>query len=88
MCRGSAWYRDLPTRRGIEATPLVVDGVMYTTGSWSMVYSLDAGTGELLCRWHTVPGNPEDGFENAAMERAAETWTGDWWRHGLGFDGL
>jgi PQQ-dependent dehydrogenase (methanol/ethanol family) len=184
---GLAWYYDLPTRRGIEATPLVVDGVMYTTGSWSMVYALnaetgallwtydpqlprvvgskaccdavnrgaavwngrvyvglldgrlvaldaatgepfwerltvdprfnysitgaprvvegkviignggaelgpirgyvsayDATSGELAWRFFTVPGNPEDGFENAAMERAAQTWTGEWWQHGGG----
>jgi PQQ-dependent dehydrogenase (methanol/ethanol family) len=182
-----AWFYDLPTRRGIEATPLVVDGVMYTTGSWSRVYAFDARDGELLwqydpgvprvtaakacCdavnrgpavwngrvyvgafdgrlialdaatgelawetmtvdpklnltitgaprivnglvvignggadmgpvrgyvsayaadsgelawRFYTVPGNPEDGFENDAMAMAAETWTGEWWRHGPG----
>ncbi|MEJ2530248.1 MAG: PQQ-dependent dehydrogenase, methanol/ethanol family [Halioglobus sp.] len=183
---GLAWSFDLYTRRGIEATPLVVDGVIYVTGSWSMVYALDArsgelkwfynpevdrsflakgccdavnrgaayrdgrvfvGTydgrlvalsaasgevlwdvqttdreksytitgapriagdkviignggaemgvrgyvsayavddGELAWRFYTVPGNPDDGFENAAMEKAAATWTGEWWRWGGG----
>ena len=28
--------------RAYEATPLVLDGVMYTTGPWSVVYALDA----------------------------------------------
>ncbi|MFQ5533344.1 MAG: PQQ-dependent dehydrogenase, methanol/ethanol family [Sphingomonadales bacterium] len=46
-----AWHYDLPTRRGLEATPIVVDGVMYTTGSWSMVHALDARTGALLWSW-------------------------------------
>ena len=32
-----AWYYDLDTHRGQEATPLVVDGVMYITSAWSMV---------------------------------------------------
>ncbi len=50
---GLAWYFDLYTRRGVEATPLVVDGVMYVTGSWSMVYALDARTGEL--KWFHDP---------------------------------
>ena len=36
-----AWHLDLPSRRGLEATPLVVDGRMYTTGTWSRVYVLD-----------------------------------------------
>ena len=31
-----------------------------------------------------MPGDPADGFEDAAMETAAETWTGEWWRHGGG----
>ena len=34
--------------RAYEATPLVKDGVMYTTGAWSVVYALDARTGALL----------------------------------------
>jgi quinohemoprotein ethanol dehydrogenase len=34
--------------RGVEATPIVVDGVMYVSGSWSVVYALDARTGEEL----------------------------------------
>ncbi len=183
---GLAWYFDVPTERGMEATPIVVDGRMYVTGSWSIVYALDAATGEELWRYdpevpkqwatyaccdavnrgaavwgdsvfvatldgylvsidaetgeenwradtidrkppytitgaprvinglviignggaefgvrgfisaydaetgemrwrfHTVPGNPADGFENEAMEMAAETWTGEWWNYGGG----
>ncbi len=184
---GLAWYFDVPTHRGMEATPIVVDGRMYVTGSWSIVYALDAETGEELWRYdpqvprywvrytccdavnrgvavwgnsvyvgtldgylvaidaatgqerwrsdtidrtppysitgaprivnglviignggaefsgvrgyvsaydaesgelrwrfHTVPGNPEDGFENEAMKMAAETWTGNWWKLGGG----
>ncbi|HUH03330.1 MAG TPA: PQQ-dependent dehydrogenase, methanol/ethanol family, partial [Kofleriaceae bacterium] len=183
---GLAWSFDPETNRGLEATPIVVDGVMYTTGSWSVVFALDAATGELrwqydpkvdkavgryaccdvvnrgvavyrgrvyvgvldgrlvaldaatgsevwsvqttpqsepytitgaprivkgrvlignggaeygvrgylsaydtatgemVWRFYTVPGNPADGFESAAMERAAATWTGEWWTMGGG----
>ncbi len=183
---GLAWYFDIPTNRGIESTPLVIDGVMVVTGSWSTVFALDAKTGEQIwaydpevpkiwgknacCdvvnrgvaawgdkvyvgtidgylvalqavdgsvawrvntidrdwpytitgaprvvkgnvligngggemgvrgyitaydaetgnqnwRFHTVPGNPEDGFEDEAMAMAAETWTGEWWQYGGG----
>jgi quinohemoprotein ethanol dehydrogenase len=183
---GLAWSMDLDTTRGIEATPLVIDGVMYATGAWSVVYAIDARTGRLLwqydpqvprewgvyacCdvvnrgaaawngkiyvatldgrlvaleaatgkplwdvntidrtqpytitgaprvvkgkviignagadygvrgyvsaydaetgamawRFHTVPGNPADGFENDTMRKAAETWTGEYWRLGGG----
>src|SRR5262249_48931411 len=31
---GFAWTYDLATARGQEATPIVVDGVMYTSGTW------------------------------------------------------
>ena len=44
---GLAWSFDLGSTRGVEATPIVVDGVMYVTASWSLVFALDAGTGEL-----------------------------------------
>ena len=183
---GLAWYFNMYTRRGIEATPLMVDGTLYVSGSWSMVYALDAKTGELrwfynpevdrsflakgCCdavnrgvayadgkifvgaydgrlialsvkdgsllwevqttdrnqsytitgapriagdkvvignggaelgvrgyvtaynmatgkqawRFYTVPGNPADGFESATMKRAADTWTGEWWKWGGG----
>ncbi|MEE2878153.1 MAG: PQQ-dependent dehydrogenase, methanol/ethanol family [Pseudomonadota bacterium] len=43
-----AWTYDLQTGRGIESTPIVVDGVMYLTSSWSVVYALDPVTGEEL----------------------------------------
>ena len=41
---GIGWVYDMKKPRGVEATPIVVDGVMYVTGSWSVVYALDART--------------------------------------------
>ena len=55
---GLAWYFDVPTDRGMEATPIVVDGIMYVTGSWSIVYALDAETGKEL--WRYDPKVPKD----------------------------
>lgn len=183
---GLTWYFDTNTNRGLEASPIVVDGVMYSTGSWSVVFAndaktgeliwkydpevpkawgakaccdvvnrgvavwkgkvyvgtldgrlvaLDAGTGEVIWdintidrskpytitgaprvvkdkviignggaeygvrgyvtaydtetgeqawRFYTVPGNPDEPFESPAMEMAAETWTGEWWKMGGG----
>lgn len=183
---GLAWYFDVGTKRGLEATPLVVDGVMYTSSIWNVIHALDARTGEELWRYdpqtrrdrlrhtccdatnrglavwngkiyeglidgrliavdsatgklvwevqtvdlskdysitgaprvvngkviignsgaeygvrgyvtaydaatgaqvwrfYTVPGNPADGFESPAMEMAAKTWSGEWWRYGGG----
>lgn len=48
------------------------------------VTAYDIQTGEKAWRFHTVPGNPAVGFENEAMELAASTWTGEWWRFGGG----
>ncbi|MBM3780681.1 MAG: PQQ-dependent dehydrogenase, methanol/ethanol family [Acidobacteria bacterium] len=48
---GLAWQMDTATDRGLEATPLVVDGVMYTTGSWSVTYAVDARTGQQLWKY-------------------------------------
>jgi PQQ-dependent dehydrogenase (methanol/ethanol family) len=183
---GLAWSFDMQTTRGVEATPIVVDGVMYVSGPWSVVYALDARTGALRWKWDpgttlqrarftccgvinrgvaaydgkiyvgtldgrlvgldaasgaivwevqtfdpaqaytitgaprvvkglviigsggaeygvrgyvaaydaktgrqvwrtwTVPGNPADGFESPALERAAATWSGEWWKLGGG----
>jgi quinohemoprotein ethanol dehydrogenase len=181
-----AWYYDLDTHRGQEATAVAVDGTLYTTSAWSKVQAFRAATGELLwqfdpkvpgsvaihvcCdvvnrgvaawggriyvgtldgrlialdaktgkpvwstltvdrkrpyaitgaplvaagkvmignagaefgvrgyvtafdarsgrrawRFYTVPGNPAEGFESAALKRAAETWSGEWWKDGGG----
>ena len=48
---GLAWQFKLDVDRGTEATPIVVDGVMYTTGAFSIVYALDARSGELLWKY-------------------------------------
>jgi len=45
---GLKWDRELGTTRGLEATPLVSNGVIYTTGEWSVAYALNAKTGEIL----------------------------------------
>ncbi|MBI3785858.1 MAG: PQQ-dependent dehydrogenase, methanol/ethanol family [Deltaproteobacteria bacterium] len=55
---GLAWSYDTNTTRGLEATPLVVDGVIYTTGSWSIVYAIDARNGNEL--WKYDPQVPRE----------------------------
>ena len=183
---GLSWSFDMPTKRGLEGTPLVVDGVMYFSGAWSRVFAVEAATGKELWRYdpmvpgatarkaccdvvnrgvavwkgrvfigtldgrllaldardgsllwqvmtvdpelpytitgaprvvkgrvlignggaeygvrgylsaydsesgrldwrfHTVPGNPSEGFESEAMRMAAATWNGEWWKLGGG----
>ncbi|PKP99916.1 MAG: PQQ-dependent dehydrogenase, methanol/ethanol family [Alphaproteobacteria bacterium HGW-Alphaproteobacteria-13] len=48
------------------------------------VTAYDINSGRKAWRFHVVPGNPADGFESEAMERAAKTWTGEWWKFGGG----
>jgi len=53
---GLVWSHEFGTHRGLEATPLVVNGVIYTTGEWSVVYAMDAKTGQI--RWTYDPKVP------------------------------
>lgn len=55
---GLAWSFETDYNRGLEATPLIVDGVMYVSGNWSVVYALDARNGELL--WKYDPQVPKE----------------------------
>jgi len=50
---GFAWEFQTGTSRGMESTPLVVDGVMYVSGVAGRVYALDAATG--VPRWRFEP---------------------------------
>lgn len=43
---GLAWYFDLDTSRGQEATPLLIDGTLYFTSAWSKAFAVDARTGK------------------------------------------
>ncbi len=43
-----SWSYRFPTARGLEATPLVHEGVIYVTTAWSNVYALDAQNGNAL----------------------------------------
>ena len=45
---GLAWSYSLDSARGVEATPLVVDGIMFVTGPWSVVHAIDARTGKKI----------------------------------------
>lgn len=54
---GIAWTADLEDARGQEATPVVVDGVMYVSHAWSKVSAWDAATGKPLWKFDPkVPG--------------------------------
>lgn len=63
---------------------LIGNGGTENGPSRGFVTAFDAETGKEAWRFYIVPGNPADGFENEAMEMAAETWKGEWWKHGGG----
>jgi alcohol dehydrogenase (cytochrome c)/quinohemoprotein ethanol dehydrogenase len=55
---GLAWFADMDTARGQEATPIVIDGTIYITTAWSKVKAYDAATGKL--NWEYDPEVPGD----------------------------
>jgi quinohemoprotein ethanol dehydrogenase len=74
---GLAWFFDLDTNRGQEATPLVVDGAMYVSTAWSKVKALDAKTGRLL--WDYDPKVPGEWGAKACCDvvnRGVALWNG------------
>lgn len=50
---GLAWSADLPTKRGIEATPLMYNGKLFLSLPWGQAMAFDAKTGQTL--WHFDP---------------------------------
>ena len=53
---GFAWQYDLgEPMRGQEATPIVIDGILYTSGTWGYVYAVNAATGKELWRYDPKP---------------------------------
>ncbi|WP_241657338.1 PQQ-dependent dehydrogenase, methanol/ethanol family [Aurantiacibacter suaedae] len=63
---GLAWYDDLATYRGVEATPLYADGVLYNTLPWNITIAYDARTGERL--WTYDPKVPREYGRYACCE--------------------
>ena len=74
---GLAWSLDLDTNRGQEATPLVIDGVMYSTSAWSKVQAIDARTGKLLWQFDPkVPGERAAAACCDVVNRGVAAWQG------------
>ncbi len=74
----------------ITGAPRVADGKILIgqggaeLGARGFLAAYDADTGAEAWRFWVVPGNPADGFENEDVERAAATWSGNWWEVGGG----
>ena len=74
---GLAWFADLDTSRGQEATPIVVDGVIYISTAWSKVKAYDARTGKPL--WDFDPKVPGEWAVNTCCDvvnRGVAVWQG------------
>jgi PQQ-dependent dehydrogenase (methanol/ethanol family) len=74
---GLAWFADIPLNQGQEATPIVVDGVIYLNSSWSNVFAYDARTGAQL--WRYDPKVPREWAVNVCcgvVNRGVAVWHG------------
>lgn len=74
---GLAWFHEFDTDRGQEATPIMVDGTLYTTTAWSKVYAFDAKTGAL--KWSYDPKvDGSKGFDACCdvVNRGVAVWKG------------
>jgi quinohemoprotein ethanol dehydrogenase len=63
---GLVWTASLSSTRGVEATPVVVDGIMYVTAPWSIVHAIDVRTGQQL--WTYDPMVPRTDGRKACCD--------------------
>ena len=74
---GFAWDYEIDTEHGFEATPIVVDGVMYSSGPGGAVYAVAAGTGAEV--WKFEPGLDPEFMRKACcgvVNRGVAVWQG------------
>jgi len=70
----------------ITMAPRAAKGKVFIGGSGGefgvrgWIAAFDAETGKEVWRFWTVPGDPAKGFESKALEKAARTWSGEWWK--------
>ena len=74
---GLAWYAEFDTDRGQEATPLMIDGVLYTSTAWSKVFAFDAKTGKQLWKYDPKVEGAK-GFDACCdvVNRGVAVWKG------------
>ena len=74
---GLAWYDDLDTYRGVEATPIYADGVLYNSLPFNVIKAYDAKSGRVL--WTYDPKVPREMARYACCEpdsRGLAMWHG------------
>ena len=73
-----AWSFQFDTARGMEATPIMHQGVLYVSTGWSHVHALDARSGEEL--WHFDAGVDKAHLQRTCcgpVNRGVALWQGD-----------
>ncbi len=74
---GLAWFADLNTYRGVDASPLEIDGVLYNVSAWDITTAYDATNGTVL--WTYDPKIPVEWGRLACcgpVSRGIAAWQG------------
>jgi outer membrane protein assembly factor BamB len=77
---GLKWASNLSVLDGISATPIVVDGVIYLSGAYSLVFAVDAASGDII--WQYDPdvrsrfGQDPRMSWTARVNRGVAVWQG------------
>lgn len=75
---GLLWSLDIPSKDGLSATPIVVDGVAYLSAPFSKVHAIDIRSGKLV--WSYDPkvklGSSFSSTWSALRNRGAAFWDG------------
>jgi PQQ-dependent dehydrogenase (methanol/ethanol family) len=77
---------EMANKYAITMAPRVAKGKVFIGGAGGefgvrgWIAAFDAETGKEVWRFWTVPTDPAKGQENKALERAAKTWNGDWYK--------
>jgi quinohemoprotein ethanol dehydrogenase len=81
---------DVKTMRTVTGAPRTFNGKVIIGqggadfGARGYVTAYDQATGKQIWRFYTAPGSPEENKGDPIMEKAAATWTGEWWKVGTG----
>jgi alcohol dehydrogenase (cytochrome c) len=70
---GKAWEFPIPSSARLQATPVVVDGIMYMVG-WNEMYALDATTGEQLWSYSEARHDGILGEAGSGANKGATIW--------------
>ena len=75
---GLSWYGDIDTERGQEATPVIVDGVLYVTTAWSLVKAYDIKSGKKIWEYDPKVNREIKGADACCdvVNRGVAAWKG------------